>query len=123
MTIIKALKIVGVLVVIAIITFLILFEILDLSGPLTFLIDNQTQQTLEITGVNYSDNIARWSSLGFVTPGQFGIVGVDDDADYCVIYARNKDNEMIYKKMLSSIKNLEKLENGLYKLTITPQED
>ena len=91
-------KMVCVLLVIAIITFLILDEILDLTGHLNILIDNQTKQTLEITSVNYSDNIARISSLGFVWPGQLGVVSVDDDADYWVIYARDEDNEMIYKK-------------------------
>lgn len=120
MTIIKALKILGVLVVIAIVAFFILYEILDLSGPLVILIDNQTQHNLEITGVNYYDNIASWSSIGVAWAGGGGIVSVDDDADYWIIYARNIDNEMIYKKMLSSTKNLDKCENGLFKLTITP---
>ena len=129
----KAIKIFGLLVVIALIALLI-NEILDPFGDPIILMENQTQQTLSvdlsidsdvIAKRRHSKGLARMTFKGVVEPEQQIKLTVDKNADYWTIYAYNYGNgeeeEIIFSQKYSSLSEFEKTGWKTYKGTITPQ--
>ena len=133
MTKTKAIKIFGLLVVIALIA-LIINEIFEPFDDPIILMENQTQQTLSVDMSIDSDSIAprlspdglaRRTFKGVVEPGQQIELIVNKNADYWIIYAYNYGNgeeeEIIFSQKYSSLSEFEKTGWKTYKGTITAQ--
>ena len=133
MTKTKAIKIFGLLVVIALIALLI-NKILDPFGDPILLMENQTQQAILVDMSIDSDGIApkfspngmaRRTFKGVVEPGQQIELIVNKNADYWIIsaynYGNGEEEEIIFSQKYSSLSEFEKTGWKTYKGTIAPQ--